>query len=148
MPSPLIPQGVLNRLIGSLQFASFPNLNVTAAFLGKAGISMALEGDASLRIPTMTGLVQSGEPYRVAVVTVPLLKTQGLSATWKAQEESNTNIGDCVFRSDTNIVGNWQLVNCGIIGVGEISAGGTDPGYGVKFYGAYNINSALWELLA
>lgn len=146
--NPLVTQGVLNRLRGSLQFSANPQLNVTAGFLSKAGITLALQGDASIPIATMTGLVQSGEPYRIAHVTVPLLKTQGLSAAWKAQEESNTQIGDCTFRADASTIGNWQLSNCGIMGVTEITASGTDATYNLRFFGIYYVNSALWSLLS
>ena len=38
--NPLIDQGVLNRIRGSVQWADFPGLNVTAPFLDREGINL------------------------------------------------------------------------------------------------------------
>lgn len=43
--NPLIPQGTLNRVRASVVWPSFPNLNVTASYLGRMGIRLSLDGE-------------------------------------------------------------------------------------------------------
>ena len=85
MANPLVAQGTLNRILGSVVWPSFSALNVTSSFLGKQGIRLALEGESTLFIPTMTGAVTSPEPYMMIGLTINLLKTQSLAAQYKSQ---------------------------------------------------------------
>jgi hypothetical protein len=139
---------VLNRLRASIIVPLFPQLNITAPFLGREGIRLALEGEASTRINTMTGGVQSPEPYRPATITATLLKTQFLSNFWKEQEETNALLGDIYVRSDTSGLPSdldpYDFTNCAILGVRELDFSGGDAGYRIVVGGYYNINSALF----
>lgn len=145
--NPLVAQGTINRLKGSITVTDNPALNVTAPFLGKRMIGLRLEGQASVPIGTATGIVQSPEPYMMATVTVNMLKTQNLSAQYKARMESNSVIGDIVVQPDTSTLPTYQIVNCSITSVEELSFAGEDAGYVVTLTGAYNINSSLWNLV-
>lgn len=145
MSNPLVLQGVLNRLRASTVLDDHPELNITASYLGRDGIKLALEGDASTYLPTMTGGVPSPEPYMICNVTAQLLKTQPLSAAYKAQMESDTSIGNMTVRPDVGQgLSPYALTNCSIIGVREQDYAGKDAGWVVSIRGYYNINSGLY----
>ena len=146
MASPLIPQGTLNRLRGSVVFGSNPTLNVTAPYLAKQAISIAFEGDAGLLIPTLTGGVTSPEPYQMATITINLLKSQALSNVYKAQIEANVNVGDIAVIADSASLSDYELTNCIIKGVRDITFDGDVAGFVVTITGIYNVNGSLWNL--
>ena len=83
MANPLVPQGFLNRVRGAVSVTDAPALNITASYLGKDAISMRPDGPATDIIPTLTGTVGSQAPYQQVTVTVHLLRTQGLSDSYK-----------------------------------------------------------------
>ena len=91
--NPLVDQVLLNRLSASVIWDDFTNLNVEPSSLGTAGIRLRLDGNASSQHRTMTGLVQSPEPYIPIEVVINLLKTQGLSDDYKTQMEATSLIG-------------------------------------------------------
>ena len=143
--NPLVPQGTLNRVRATFQCVATPALNVTAPFLGKEGLSLALEGETTLYIPTMTGAVTSPEPYMMVTVNLHLLKTQGLAATYKSQMENLSTIGDCVITPDASTLPTYSLVNCAIESVTEMPMNGTDAGFNVRIRGYYITNNALFN---
>ena len=145
--NPLVDQGTLNRIRGSLVLAAFPNLNVTAAFLGKAGISVGLQGESTLFIPTMTGAVTSPEPYMIATVTINLLKTQQLATLYKQRMELDARVGDVQIIPDATNFPNYDFFNAAISSVREMSMAGEDAGFVVSMQGYYNVNSNLWNLI-
>ena len=93
MANPFVQQGTLNRLLGNVVFAQWPQLTVTAPFLGKGAISFAFVGDASQLIGTMTGAVTSPEPYVFGTVTIHLVRSQTLANVFKNQLLLNTVLG-------------------------------------------------------
>jgi hypothetical protein len=143
--NPLVAQGTLNRLRGSVVIAAFPNLNVTAPYLGREGIRLALNGETTTRAGTMTGVVTSPQPYQDATVTLHLLKTNGLGDAYKQQIEALTTIGDLIVYPDTSSLGNYSFSNCSINGVAEMSFAGEDPVMTVTLGGIYYINAELWQ---
>lgn len=144
--NPLIAQGTLNRLRGSLVIPGSPELNVTAPFLGKDGISLVPEGDSTQFIETMTGAVTSPEVYMTVRVQIALLRTQGLADLYKKRMELNSLLGDVTVRPDAATLSPWSLINCSIQNVGELRINGQDAGYGPSIKGYYLINSQLWDL--
>jgi hypothetical protein len=142
--NPLVQQGSLNRIIASVVWQSFPALNVTAPFLNREGIRLALDGDATRFLPTMTGAVTSPEPYQMVTLTINLVKSQGLASQYKSQMETQTVLGDCVVRPDTKGLPPYDLVNCALEGVRELSFSGEDAGFSVTVRGYYSINSSLF----
>lgn len=146
MANPLVAQGTLNRLRASVVWASFPSLNVTASYLGKEGISLSFDGDATTTIDTMTGAVQSPEPYQRVTFSIHLLKTQALAAAFKAQIESSTLLGNATFRPDAVSLPPYQLSNCAINTVNPLKFDGTDAGWVLMGRGFYIINNSLWNL--
>jgi len=146
MATPLIQQGTLNRLRGSVVYSSNPTLNVTAPYLAREAISIAFENDAGLLIPTLTGGVTSPEPYQMATVTINLLKSQSLANVYKTQIETNVNIGDVAIISDSATLGDYDLTNCVLKGIRDITYDGNVAGFVVTFTGVYNVNASLWGL--
>jgi hypothetical protein len=143
--NPLIDQGVLNRLKASVVWTAFPQLNVTASFLDKEGISLRLEGQSSMQHETMTGLVQSPEPYLPISVVISLLRTQALSELYKAQMEFNSLIGQgTVWPDVTTGLSSYQLQNVSIQSVGDLLLNGSTPIFGITCRGYYVVNNALW----
>ncbi len=143
----MIPQGTLNRLRGSVKFVSNPQLNVTASYLVKDGIEIALEGEATTVIPTMVGVVTSPDPYMIAAVTINILKTNGLAATYKSQMENSTVIGDIVITPDTSALPTYYVNNASIVDVRPMKINGEEAGWSITLRGYYNINNTLWSLL-
>ena len=104
--NPLIQQGTLNRLRGSVVYANDATLNVTAPYLAREAISIAFEGDAGMLIPTLTGGVTSPEPYQLATITIHLVKSQALANVYKSQIESRRT-NDALMRAK-ELQKNWN----------------------------------------
>ena len=144
MSFPNVSQGTINRLKGSLIFVNYPSLNITAAFLGKDGFSCQFSSPATDRLPTMTGGVNSPAPYRIATMSVHLVKSQGLAQSWKAQEESKTILGPATFRPDVANFPPYQFDNCSLDGIQNLTVNGMDPNFVIAIGGYYYINSVMW----
>jgi hypothetical protein len=145
--NPLIPQGTLNRLRASVVWTDFPNLNVTAPFLNKEGIRLALDGEATTFVQTMTGAVTSPEPYQMITLTMNILKTNGLAAQYQSQMQDTTVLGNGTVITDTTSLPVFPIVNCALEGVRELNLSGEDAGFAVTIRGYWLVNNALWNLL-
>lgn len=144
MANPRVGQGSLNRLLTSLTFEDFPQLNATASYLGKGMLMLSLEGATTAQLPTATGIANSPEPYQMGRVTIHLLKTQALANIYKSQIEANSIIGDVTCRSDSAIFNPYDLTNCSISGTDSLAFDGTTPEYTVTVTGIYYINNELF----
>lgn len=149
MADPRVPQGNLNKLKASLLWTNFPSLNVTPPYLGTEGIGLVFEGRAVARLPSMTGIVNSPEPYQPVMVTVNLLKTQALAQLYEEQKQTNSVLGAGTLRPDVSTdsagLGPFELLNMSIDNVRELRMNGSDSGYVVTLGGYYLINSQLWN---
>lgn len=145
-PNPLVALPPLNRLRGSLLFPSFDALNISASFLTRAGIRLNIEGDTTAMLPQMVSMVQSQEVYLKATILVGIVKTTSLGAAFKAKMESNSNLGDVTFISDTSAIPNYQFTNCAIEGFEGIDSNGTSADYPIRIAGTYYVNSSLFNL--
>ncbi|BBE76256.1 hypothetical protein RQL81_19165 [Citrobacter braakii] len=144
MGNPLVPQGFLNRVRGALSVTDVPALNVTASYLGKDGISMRPDNAATDIIPTMTGTVGSQTPYQQVTVTVHLLKTQGLGASYQQRFATDTALGEVVITPDATTFGNFTLLNCYLLNFNELPFNGMDAGYVVTIGGYLTTNDNMW----
>lgn len=144
--NPLVDQGTLNRLRGSITWSSNPSLNITAPYLGREGISLSLTGEATQFFPTLTGTSTSPEPYQMIEVTVHLLKTQSFADLYKKQMEASSLLGNGVVWPDTTTLSTYEILNCGIKSVRELPFNGTSPEWVVTIGGYYLVNSSLWNL--
>lgn len=146
MGNPLIDQGVLNRIKGSVTWTSFPGLNVTSPFLDKDGINLRKEGEASTQHGTMTGIVQSPEPYMPVSIVIALLKTQALSEAYKSQMEDSVLLGAGTVYPDVSTgLTPYALNNMSIQSVGELLFNGTTPIFAVTCRGYWVINNSLFN---
>jgi len=144
MANPQILQGTLNRLQGSVVFANHPELTVTAPFLGKEAIGIAFEGDVAQLIGTLTGGVTSPEPYQYATATIHLVRSQALAESYKHQIETNALVGSINVISDSSTLAPFQLENCVLMSLQDLSFDGTQTNFQVRVRGIYNINSTMW----
>ena len=145
MANPLVVQGTLNRILASVVWQNFPALNVTAPFLNREAIRLALDGETTRFLPTLTGAVTSPEPYMMTTITINLLKSQNLASLYKAQMELQSVLGDCVVRPDVTTLTPYDFVNCAIQSVREQAYSGEDAGFAVTIRGYYLINSSLYN---
>ena len=144
MANPQIQQGTLNRLLASVVYADFTQLNVTSGYLAREAISLSFDGDTSLLIGTLTGAVTSPEPYIFGTVTMHLLRTQALGEAYSEQIRTNTTLGSVTVYPDTQVLQPFQLNNCVLMSIQETAFDGTQAGLVVRLRGVYNINSTLF----
>jgi len=142
--NPQIQQGTLNRLLASVVYADFTQLNVTSGYLAREAISLSFDGDTSLLIGTLTGAVTSPEPYIYGTVTMHLLRTQALGEAYSQQIRTNTTLGSVTVYPDTQVLQPFQLNNCVLMSIQETAFDGTQAGLVVRLRGVYNINSTLF----
>lgn len=145
MASPMVAQGTLNRLRGSVTLPAFPNLNITAPYLGAEGINLSPEGEIVNTIETMTGTVPSPAPYQMMTVEVELLKTQSFSDLYKRQLELNALVGTVIVRPDARTLSNYILNNCSIYAANPGRLNGSSVGFMVGLRGFYLVNSNLFN---
>ena len=144
MANSQIQQGTLNRLLASVVYADFTQLNVTSGYLAREAISLSFDGDTSLLIGTLTGAVTSPEPYIYGTVTMHLLRTQALGEAYSSQIRTNTTLGSVTVYPDTQVLQPFQLNNCVLMSIQETAFDGTQAGLVVRLRGVYNINSTLF----
>ena len=144
-PNSLVPLGTLNRLRGTVLFPSFPQLNITAPYLGREGIRLTIEGDTTQMIPQMTGMVQSQEVYLPATLLITLVKTTPLAVLFKQKMESDSNLGQVTFRSDAINIPPYDLINCAIEGFEGLDASGSNASFPIRIKGTYFTNSSLFN---
>ena len=145
MPNPLVPQGFLNRVKAAVSITDLPALNITASFLGKDGISMRPDSNATDILPTLTGTVGSQAPYQQVTITVHLLKTQGLAASYQQRFATDTSLGEVVITPDATTFGNSTILNCYLLSFNELQLNGTDAGYVATISGYLITNNNMWN---
>lgn len=144
MPNPNVPQGQLNKLIASMNFANAPTLNITPSYLGRGGIRLTFNGKITENLPAMTGVVPSPEPYVPFTATVELLKSQGFSDQWKQQYEDDAYLGDSTVWPDSTTLSPFSLQNASITSVRDMPFNGSDPTFAVTIEGSYPVNQGLY----
>ena len=144
MANPLVAQGFLNRVRGAVSVTDSPELSITASYLGKEGISMRPDNAATDIIPTMTGTVGSQAPYQQVTLTVHLLRTQSLAASYQQRFASDTALGEVVVTPDANTFGNYTILNAYLVNFNELPFNGMDAGYVVTISGYVTTNDKMW----
>lgn len=148
MANPNIPQGSLNRLKVSVVLSTFPELNVTPAFMGREMANLSFEGNGTIFVPTSTGAITSPEPYLKFTLAVHLLKTQALSGAYKTKQETNSLLGDITLYPDVQLgtgLSTYFLSNSAIESVGPMKLNGTEADFVVMIGGQYYINQDLFN---
>lgn len=145
MANPLIPQGTLNRARGSIVFASFPQLNITAPFLGEEGINTTPEGQIVDNIGTLTGTVTSPALYQMYTIECQLLKTQSFADLFKKQLEQLATLGNLTIRPDSPTLSNLLIYNASIIQAGPGRLNGKSVAYMITLQGYYTVNNRIFD---
>ena len=143
---PQIPLGNLNRLRASITIPGFPQLNITASFLGREGVAISWEGDTTTMLPQMTGVVNSPEPFQMMTTEIHLIKSQALAGLYESQRLLNSLIGDFTVTTDATTMPTYLSQNSSIMNVGALRLNGEDAGYVVTLRGTYLINAFLWNV--
>lgn len=145
MANPYLSAGPLNRVRCHVVVADTPTLNITSQFMGKSFARIEFEGDFNQQIEVGTGVVNSPEPYVMATITVGLLRSQALAATWLAQAQDQCVLGDVTIHSDTSVFPALTVNDTGIRSIEPGAYDGTDPVVRLVLRGSVNINNALWS---
>lgn len=135
----------LNRILASVIVPAYPQLSVTAPFLGEEGISLAFEGEAVTFIRTMTSNVTSPEPLQMCTLSINLIKTLPLAQLYESQRQTNAQLGGMTVYTDASTLGPYNLIQCAIQNVRELRLNGRDAGYVVTVMGAYPLNSSMYS---
>ena len=144
--NPLVPQGLLNRVRGSVVFPAFSTLNVTAPYLAVEGISLDIDEDGTEQLKTITGIVNSPAAYVLATATIHILKTQALGESWAQQFQSNSQIGRMVIHTDSSALSQYRIHNCSLLKPQPGAMNGTNPSLILTIRGTYNVNDYIWSL--
>lgn len=145
MSNPMIPQGVLNRVRGAIDFTSFPSLRVSASYLGKEGMTISF-GELGAPIPTMTGVATSPQPYAMATIVVRLVRCQALASLFRKQIEKATYVDGAKLYTDSSVLGDFTIRDAQIIGIEPVSLNGNNADFNLTIVGVYDINSSMWDL--
>lgn len=152
-----VAQGVLNRVAANVSFTnSVGGMTVISPYyLGREGIRLTLEGNATDYFPTMTGAVPSPAPFQIATLTIAMLKSQPQANNIKIQFENNTLIGMCTIYPDVSsaavigsgapVLGTYQLQNCVLESVNAMSFAGEEPTWVFTIKGYYEVNGAMFN---
>lgn len=139
-----ISQGSVNRLRGSVVFATRPDLTVISSNLAKEAINLAFEGDAAQKLLTLTGGVDSPEPYVMATVEIHLLRTQAIASAYKLAIETDTTLGSINVIGDADALSDYQIEQCVLLGVQGLNFDGNNPNFTVRIRGIYYTNALMW----
>lgn len=143
--SPNTPQGMLNRLRGSVIIPSNSALNVTSDFLTPEGIEIQPEGNITDLLDTMTGRVGSQAAKQNINVVINLVRSQSLATAYYNQIKKNTALGDLRIISDSSSQPDRTIRNAYIISRPEEALNGTQVKWNVTIGGYEIVNSDLWE---
>jgi len=144
---PLTTQGNLNRVATHIVVVSQPQLNATAATMGKSLAVATFEGPFTDQIETATGIVNSPKPFVMAQIVVNLLRSQSLAAQWIAQAQAGTYLGTVIAYPDSNVFPPISLTNASITDLDPGAFDGMDPITKVTMKGTFYINANLWAAL-
>ena len=142
--NPRVQQGTLNRVRVSVIPAAFPALSIPSSYMGKRFATFRPEGNFAHQAETGTGVVNSPEPYVMAVIEVNLLRTLALTEAWVRQYESNVIIGDVTIHSDTAAFPSRTIHNTIIRTIQPGQFDGVDPVAMLVLSGVWYGNASLW----
>jgi len=143
--NPNVPQGLLNRVRGSVTIPLFTAYNITAPYLGREMLQLAFTGDSVEYIENATGATKSPQPYLMSELRCHLLTSQAFADSYKRKMETNSDLGDITVRPDSSKLSPYILRNCSIGGVEQLTFNGRDNGYRLRIRGFYPINSDLYN---
>lgn len=144
--NPMVAQGSLNKVRAHIVVPAYPTLNISPSYMGDDGFTLDIDEDMVRQIKTMTGLVNSPEPYVEATCTINLLRTQALSLQWMQQAENTAQIGRIVAHSDSAAFTGRTVHNCSILKVQPGRMNGSTATVDAIIRGVYYVNNSMWSL--
>ena len=111
----------------------------------KRGLACGQTRPQRIFLPTLTGTVGSQAPYQQVTLTIHLLKTQGLGASYQKQFATDTALGEVVVTPDATTFGNYTVLNCYLVNFNELQLNGMDAGYVVTLSGYLITNDKMWD---
>jgi hypothetical protein len=144
---PNVVQGNLNRAAVHIVVTSYPALSLTASTMTKGGAHLTYEGDAVTQIQTMTGVVDSPEPFLMTTLVVNILRTQPVANGWILQQASQATIGNVECYPDASSYAPTIIQNCAIQNIDNGPYDGTDPTVRLTLRGQVQINATMWAAL-
>lgn len=142
--NPLTQQGLLNRVLTNVVFASFPQLNVSAPFMSKSLAQVTFDESAVDQIGTATGIVNSPKPYVMGQLVINVLRSQPVAALYVTQWESQAVVGSVTAYPDSNTFPPIIFANASILDIDPGAYDGQDPTTKVTIKGVFYTNAALW----
>ena len=144
MANPNFIPAPINRLVASVVWNDFTQLNITPSQLMPEAVELSFNGAPTVNIPALTNVVPSQEPYIQIDMVANIIKTSPLASLFKSQMELSSYLGSCTVRSDAISLGTFQFENVSIVRVERMSFGGREAGFALSFGGVYQINAAMW----
>ncbi|MDF7674744.1 hypothetical protein PT277_05330 [Acetobacteraceae bacterium ESL0709] len=144
--SPSNPQGMLNRLRGSVIVTSNSALNVTSDYLTPDGIVIEHTSDITDMMETMTGFVGAPHSKQDVIVTINLCRSQSLANEWFRQLGKNTYIGKVRIVSDSSVQDDRTIENCYITKQPKQTLNGGQIKWDIQLKGYEVVNSDIWSL--
>ena len=143
--NPQVAQGTLNKVRASVVVPSYTNLNIDSSHMAKKFVTTTPDGDSVMQPETATGIVNSPEPYVMYTITVGILRSQALAASWQSQMETQSSIGRVIVHPDSAAFPSLTFYNCSILRIDPGPFDGSDPTVDVQLRGVYQTNSDLWN---
>jgi len=142
----LIP-GNLNRVRASIIVPGNATLNIPAQFQAKEGIIVAPQTPVVTQMQGMTTIINSEEPYQLLQITVSVIKSLAISATYLDAIRNSPILGDITVVPDTTTIPKFTIFNAAILNWNQISMAGLQPDFTLTIQGQYSISNDLWSLL-
>ncbi len=144
--NPIVQQGTLNRVRASVVVPSYTNLNIDSSHMSRKFVTVTFDEDFVDQPMTATGIVNSPAPYVMATISVGILRTQSLSASWFTQAQTQSVLGRITVHPDTTTFPQITAYNCSILRLEPGAQDGTDPTVDLTIRGIFYPNSDLWNL--
>ena len=144
IPSNLVQQGTLNRLLTNLTLSNYPALNVTPGYMSKKFIVASFDGSPVTQQATATGVVNSPEPFLMGSFSFGLLRTQALANAWLNQVQLYSVLGTATGYSDSSAYQSVTLSNASITAYDPGGWDGMDATVNVTITGVYYLNNTIW----
>jgi hypothetical protein len=143
--NPQVSQGTLNRIRTHVVPVSFPNLQITASYMGKDMAEITFDDVFVDQEPTGTWFVNSPRPFVMGTLSVTVLRSQSLGNLWLAQIQLNAQIGDVATYADSAPFQTITLGDCSVTGFAPGKYDGGDPGVKLTLKGGLYVNGQLWS---
>jgi len=144
MANPNLIPSPLNRVRANVSIPAYPDLNVTASYLGAEGISVSFQGNVATQLMGLTSTINSEEPYVPSQIRISLIKSLALSSQWISQIQNSPSLGTVTVQSDTAQFPAITFYNCVITNIGDVSMAGKQAEFQITVSGYWSVSNDLW----